>query len=551
MNGESSRNKVVQRRQHSLRALDKTLLFTSLSGTSLKARTVLCAVLFASLSVNVVYAVQKSGVIRRNGCWVVPPKVGPIISLGGDRFVYSKRRMPELIYDVCIVEPDGHQWLVPQSAAIECDLIPPIALMPSATHPEVLFYAVRAGKYGLVTEQGRFILEPDFDVLGDVAEGHLIGAKAGRLLVFDENGNLTGSTNRFRIVGRSKFSGGIAPVYDEHRKVGFINFKAELVLPCQYDSALAQPGGLTLVDHAKLIDGTGQIVKTPVPLPNPSVELERSYVVLEEVVAGDKKRLGVRSATNKQILPCEYDQIWRVPGGFLAEQNSRFLLFDKDGKVTLKLGPETVDVRVGADPLIGVETKVHQRNEKTAATLWGFVDRRSGKFVIKPQYVGTLFFEQGLAMAGILDKLGDPIYGLIDKSGAWVMSPQFNSITPGKNLFSVIVPEPHFFSPDTWKESSRHYNDLVKLFRDRHVIGMSRTELISLLGQPSSTRFDYVTYVVTSGIDTATVIDFALDSNSKILGGVSEALATAPQRHETVRGGLSAKHIQLRSELNR
>lgn len=475
-------------------------------------------------------SVAKVAVIRRDGSFVVEPKSGPIKALGDDWFVYSMRGS----HSIWIVKPDGTKMLVggPSGVEISCGPFEPgIAFVHRGNAPEIVFYCSRYGKRGLIDQHGKFIVEPKYSYMGEVAEGHFIACeelqnrnKGSRLVVLDENGVLTGSIDGYSVCGRSRFSGGIAPVQDEHRKIGFIDFTGRLVVPCQYQHfAQPRPNGYAVDFGRILIDKHGVCVVTKIPVPDANSNfpsgINDAYLV--ETSSSIKKKFGVVDRANKVVLPRLYDQIECVPGGFLAKGLGHFFLFDKHGIKILDFPDNVENVQIGSDQLIAVGIKEEAVKNATVKdsghlkSLWGFIDR-SGRYVIKPQFYGVSTFQYGVAMAQSIESIGERKCGLIDKTGKWVIKPTYSSVYPGKNLFVIDIPEPYFFSSTAWKENWDHQWDLVKLFRDKQVIGMSRDELQSLIGHPQNIDYDYCTYTIGSGIDTSLVIDFAFDRNSRV-----------------------------------
>ncbi|HEY9776145.1 MAG TPA: WG repeat-containing protein [Planktothrix sp.] len=465
-----------------------------------------------------------------------------------DRFVYSFPIKPGPGCSVWILEPSGEQKLVPQPEGVQisCGFAPAIALKRSGKHPEVWFYCENGLKRGLLSETGKIVLKPEFDYVGDIAEGHFIARKDRTLFVYDEKGNITGSTNEYTVCGRSQFSGGIVPMRGPNGKIGFINFKAELVIPCQYSDARALPHGLTSVDYgSELINAQGK-AKQPVLDAMTEFPSGINNAFLTHVSSGQKQLVGIVDDNNKVIVPCEYDKIEAVPGGFLAQSNKRFALFNRSGLMSLFFPSDVVDVRISDGPLIAVAISAENPiakaivdksagldHPKPIAPLWGFMDR-NGKIAIQPKFVAVSVFKDEVAAAYVRDSQGDRKCGLIDKTGAWAIRPTFDNVSPGKNLFLVTVSEPHFFSPEVWTENWDHQLDLMKLFRDKQIIGMSREELYKLIGRPSRADADYVTYTISSGIDTALVIDFAFDETDKVskwrkrMTGVSYRNQTQP-----------------------
>ena len=60
---------------------------------------------------------------------------------------------------------------------------------------------------------------------------------------------------------------------------------------------------------------------------------------------------------------------------------------------------------------------------------YGYIDK-TGAWVIEPQYVRALEFREGLALAETEDEqTRHDMWGLIDKTGAWVVEPQFRAVS--------------------------------------------------------------------------------------------------------------------------
>ena len=58
---------------------------------------------------------------------------------------------------------------------------------------------------------------------------------------------------------------------------------------------------------------------------------------------------------------------------------------------------------------------------------WGYIDK-TGKFVIKPQYLSAECFSDGLALVSIVDPKDERkiLYGFIDRSGNFAIEPKFS-----------------------------------------------------------------------------------------------------------------------------
>ena len=73
------------------------------------------------------------------------------------------------------------------------------------------------------------------------------------------------------------------------------------------------------------------------------------------------------------------------------------------------------------------EQTAHSENLPIGAKIngkWGFIDK-TGKWVIKPQFEKVSIFQKnGLASVTMNEK-----FGFIDKTGKWIVQPQFDSVS--------------------------------------------------------------------------------------------------------------------------
>ena len=100
---------------------------------------------------------------------------------------------------------------------------------------------------------------------------------------------------------------------------------------------------------------------------------------------------------------------------------------DKDGTIVIEATYNYVNhfseglarVRVGDEP----------KPKRGPSGLVGFVSR-SGKMVIKPQFIRAGSFSQGRAYFVERTKQGKWKYGFIDKTGFWIVDPMFDQAMP-------------------------------------------------------------------------------------------------------------------------
>ena len=67
---------------------------------------------------------------------------------------------------------------------------------------------------------------------------------------------------------------------------------------------------------------------------------------------------------------------------------------------------------------------------------WGYIDK-TGKMVIKPQFLEAGTFNEGIAVVGVVID-GKKVFGYIDNSGDWIINPQFSQASPLNEGTAVV-----------------------------------------------------------------------------------------------------------------
>lgn len=106
-----------------------------------------------------------------------------------------------------------------------------------------LYAFEQSGKWGLVSNAGRVILQPSSDFITPFVNGYaLAGVKDGQryLLrqIIGEDGSVTTLSDAYYLDSSKYFSEGKLPVANKNRKFGYINPMGQTVIRCQFDMAL-------------------------------------------------------------------------------------------------------------------------------------------------------------------------------------------------------------------------------------------------------------------------------------------------------------------------
>ena|SRR5215813_2989106 len=284
------------------------------------------------------------------------------------------------------------------------------------------------GKSGFIDSTGKVVIAPQFDSVSGFSEGLALVTRKGKKFFIDPSGRTVFEAN-FDIVGN--FSEGVAVVnigetriahiglIDKPGKWGYIDKTGKLVIPMKFTHAEGFSEGLAAIrdgDRGAFIDHGGKIV-FEVPL---DVTLG-----FHEGIAGVLYRgtLAYFDRTGKQISP---------PLGYSASNNSF------------------------SEGLVPVQIKEQ----------YGFMDR-TGKLVIAPQFVGAEDFREGLAPVRVHSEEttwcpSEPSgsrkgftnkWGFIDKTGKFIIPPQYESVSPfSEGLAAIDNCDEAFFIDQTGKK---------------------------------------------------------------------------------------------------
>lgn len=281
----------------------------------------------------------------------------------------------------------------------------------------------KENKVGFIDLQGRTVIEPAFQFLGNFQNGiavvgQIVDEKEGFI---DKTGHLIGGhcfkyawnfENGFGIVCKQKsaplfeewgfidkdgkelmgdyirvdhFSAGLAPVQTRSGLWGFIDTQGNMVIPPQFEWASSFSDNLAIVKTESgygLIDLLGHFV-----LPPKLADLDQ----FKEGLAPAAEELP--EAEKLKILANNIE--WHC--GFI----------DENGKG--RIAPRFTSARHFSEGLAAVQDGLR----------WGYISK-DGAWTITPQFESAMPFAEGLAAVQFRDK-----WGFIDKTGAFVIKPSF------------------------------------------------------------------------------------------------------------------------------
>ncbi len=238
-----------------------------------------------------------------------------------------------------------------------------------------LFIITVNGKQGFMNKDGKVIIEPIFESVGDFADGLAPAKIRDKYGFIDKSGQIVIKPNFDEV--RWAFYEGLSSVRIGE-KWGYVNKSGKFVIEPKFDyghnfeddRAIINVGKNSELGH-KIIDKSGK-----------------------SITAQKFKWSG-----------------WEYSEGLLNVQiNDKWGFVDREGKIVIPvIFNETLTFSEG---LAAVEF-ANGKNQ------WGFIDK-SGKTVISPQYEEARYFKDGLALVKIDDK-----YGFIDKRGNMVIEPKY------------------------------------------------------------------------------------------------------------------------------
>lgn len=299
-------------------------------------------------------------------------------------------------------------------------------------------------KYGFINEKGQEVIKPEFERVSEFNEGlaWAVIEREGKWFsgFINENGEWViepvFSGYGWPLNKTSLFSGGLAPIQADNKKMMYINKKGEPVTDPIYDKAYIFSENRALV----LIDGLyGYIDEQGTQVINCEYGVDRAFeerssfshgLAAVRFNVGDR---GIKSENNYGYINKNGDVVIE-PENYYANAFSEGFAMVKN-----RFDYYVIDLKGEApfERTTQVATSFSEGlsdfydNEKEC---FGFINT-SGDWVIEPKFKSSLRFTEGLAC---MQKVGVKTKGYIDKNGQIVIPEKFETALPFKNGLAYV-----------------------------------------------------------------------------------------------------------------
>lgn len=267
-----------------------------------------------------------------------------------------------------------------------------------------LAFVMQGEKHFFINKEGKEAFPYNYDYATYFSDGLAVVGKGDKYGYIDTNGKeVISLTDKY--IGES-FSDGLAAVWNDDGKYGFIDKKGDLLIPYTFEDHDGINGagyfneGLAIVyknDKPSCIDKNGN-----------ELSIGNYLFILNfhdgmAAVNRDNK-YGFIDTSGKEVIPCAYEEASSFSEGYaFVKKDGKYMQIDKSGKILNTFNYEYIsDFH---DGLARVSNK--SGNE----TLSGYIDVY-GKEIIPCIYNSCSDFSEGLA---VVEK--DGIYGFVDKKG--------------------------------------------------------------------------------------------------------------------------------------
>ena len=278
-------------------------------------------------------------------------------------------------------------------------------------------------KWGYIDRDGETVIPFQFDHAEPHSEGRAVVASGGKKGCVDTTGNWVIPPSFDSLGG---FRGGLAAAGRDDKE-GYIDQTGHYVIQPTFQSAYLFHGGLARVK----IDGRfGYIDRSGDWVIPPCFQFAGDFADGRALVANPK----------------DYDQKWYIDregrnvlgpfkaaedfsDGWAAIQDADACYFiDAEGNTILRLPPG-----IYASRFVDDVAAAEDFTKNTARTKRGYINR-SGGWVIPPQFDSAGTFRNGAAVVEVDDK-----YGLIGRNGRYIVPPEFRhlgDLAEGRVLFT-------------------------------------------------------------------------------------------------------------------
>ena len=186
-------------------------------------------------------------------------------------------------------------------------------------------------KYGLLDEEGKRVIRPEFDFISDLQDDSIYYARSEKGFSFVTKSGTIMNANDDRFEEINKMSEEYIGVKIDS-KWGFVDINGKLRIANQYDNVGPYNEGLAPI---KILGRWGYIDKREDLIVQPAFDTVYHFRGgLCEVVK--KGKYGLINAAGDITIECEYDKLIRLKtGGYLSKKSDKFGLISSEGRLLI------------------------------------------------------------------------------------------------------------------------------------------------------------------------------------------------------------------------
>ncbi len=261
-------------------------------------------------------------------------------------------------------------------------------------------------------------------------------ARATRDTLWDalvnKEGRIINKVNSKSITNIGGFSEGLAWV-NCNKKYGYINTKAELTIPLEYDLADSFVNGYATVRKGKkfgVINTKGEVI---IPITYDGIKPFQVSLFFVKKGAGDTGKWGAVDQNNKEVIPFEYSELDFCSQAIIkARKNDLFGLLNHKGEI---VAPFTIKCDAIGDFKNGIakisKDKVEEKTGLGIVSRYlshGYITEK-GKLLIPPIYQNLGSFETiWKRQSGITQIKKNDRIGYIDFRGNVIVEPKYQGV---------------------------------------------------------------------------------------------------------------------------
>lgn len=237
---------------------------------------------------------------------------------------------------------------------------------------------------GFVNEKGELVIAARYEKVRPFSNGVTWVKEPGNpnFYLINKRGEKQGTSSWIKT---GNFSEGFCQVFDENDKMGFVNRKGELIIPCNF------VGG----------------------------DFSEGKVCLMPFNSKDGK-FGFMDTTGKLVLPYRYKQ-----NGFSTFKNGEAVVFLNSAKCIINHKGEVIFKPTISKNCYGFVHELSVGYGSDGSSGWGYYNRKN-EWVIKPQYDNAWDFKYGFAFVVKRGKVG-----VIDTTGKLIVPFNYEKISGG------------------------------------------------------------------------------------------------------------------------